>query len=375
MRWCAMLGMVLAGFCPLLQADATLDPPACRDPIDFEKRLARFIDDAQAVTRAGPGLDDAQRGSAGAALQALAARMGAQRGEARTQLCAAFEHHAALFDAFAQARLLATAQLPAPAAGPPGLPSCMSPDTYLALFISSQASKAIAIVLKQLSDASSCPAYTGTIVCAPVEGSCTVFGPLAAVAEAASVATKIPLELDDRCRSDRMDIVRASFAADTNARLGAAERDLRDTLQPRIDAVLGTRAAAASVVALDTAVATGFTRLGDRVAALEAAVEAAGREGSVDQTADSRLSIELALSQGASGVASLQLPASAGGQLERVREAVAASILGLQALGEDMRPALALFAQGDAALNARDYRTAYARFQSAYRAAATGGTP
>jgi hypothetical protein len=357
--------------CASAQANAgVLDAPVCRDPIGFEQRLARFIDDAQSVARVGGGLDASQRAATGAALQALTSRIDAQRGDARAQLCAVFEARGDLFDAFAEASRHATTAMPAPSAA--ALPSCMSTDTYLALFVASQASKALATVLNALNDQASCPAYSGAIVCAPVTAECTVLGPLAAVAEAVSVSTGIPLELDDRCRSDRLDALQAAFITDTTTRVGAIERDVREILQSRIDVTLGTRASAASTAALDTAVAGGYTRLGARLDALEIAVADAGSQGTVDQTTDARLSIEIALVQGASGVASLQLPASAGGQLERVRETVAAAILGLQAVGEDMAAPLALFAQGDAALNARNYALAYTRYQDAYRSAAGG---
>lgn len=365
--WCVLLVPALAPATP-----AVLEQPKCRDPIGFEQRLARFTADAQSVARLGGGLDEAQRAATGAALQALTARIDAQRGDARTQLCAVFEARGELFDAFADASRHAAAAVPAPAPSAGALPNCMSSDTYLALFVASQASKALAVVLNALNDQASCPPYSGAIVCAPVTAECTVLGPLAAVADAVSVSTKIPLELDDRCRSDRLDALQAAFIADTNTRVGAIERDVREVLQPRVDVAIGTRATAASTAALDTAVAGGFSRLGARLEALETAVAEAGTQGTVDQTTDSRLAIELALSQSTSGVASLQLPASAGGQLERVRETVAAAILGLQGLGENMAGPLALFAQGDAALNARNYALAYTRYQEAYRSAAGG---
>lgn len=371
LAWCLLLAPALAPATP-----AVLEQPKCRDPIGFEQRLARFIADAQSVARLGGGLDEAQRAATGAALQALTSRIDAQRGDARAQLCAVFEARGELFDAFADASRHAAAAVPAPAPAPSAgaLPSCMSTDTYLALFVASQASGALANVLETLNEQSSCPPYTGTIVCAPVTAECTVLGPLAAVAEAVAVSTEIPLKLDDRCRSDRLDALQAAFIANTNTRIGAIERDVREVLQPRVDVAIGTRATAASTAALDAAVAGGFSRLGARLEALETAVAEAGSQGTVDQTTDTRLAIELALSQSTSGVASLQLPASAGGQLERVRETVAAAILGLQGLGENMAGPLALFAQGDAALNARNYALAYTRYQEAYRSAAGGLT-
>ena len=84
-----------------------------------------------------------------------------------------------------------------------------------------------------------------------------------------------------------------------------------------------------------------------------------------------RLHIEADLSEpGAHPVALFEVPASGGGYLDFTREIVADTIAKMQAAGQGIGPAQAFLAAGDAAVTAHDYKTAYADFGKAYRAAA-----
>jgi hypothetical protein len=85
---------------------------------------------------------------------------------------------------------------------------------------------------------------------------------------------------------------------------------------------------------------------------------------------DLRLKIEEDLSEpGAHPVALFEVPASGGGYLDFTREIVADTIGKMQAAGQAIGPAQSFLAAGDAAV-AHDYKTAYADYGKAYRAAA-----
>jgi hypothetical protein len=84
-----------------------------------------------------------------------------------------------------------------------------------------------------------------------------------------------------------------------------------------------------------------------------------------------RIEIESDLSEpGNHPIALFELPASAGGHLDFVREIVADTIAKMQAAGQGVGNANAFLAAGDAALAAKNYRDAYSNYGKAYRAAA-----
>jgi hypothetical protein len=97
-----------------------------------------------------------------------------------------------------------------------------------------------------------------------------------------------------------------------------------------------------------------------RMTALKSAVDAMSSSAS-------RMAIERALN-GARTILALKLPASAGGQLETVRQVVADCITGMLQSGARVpRAATAAFAKGEAAYAVGDYAAAYTWFAKAYK--------
>lgn len=154
--------------------------------------------------------------------------------------------------------------------------------------------------------------------------------------------------------------------------------------QASLDALGSTVATQASVATLDTSIDGVAASVGalatqqqvaDLGATLSNSIVARASQSSVDELhtkldaqdiGTTRLGIERAIADGAR-VLSLMLPASAGGQLELVRQIVDEAIAGAQAAGLPITKASAEFSKGDAAMTAGDFRTAYLWYVSAYQ--------
>ena len=353
---------------PLLPDTAT---PVCRDMIGFELRLQQFIDDVRAITApVGDGRVDLS--SSASALALFERQAGSVSGEARQQLCASFERQPMLTAAATVARQqLALARVPDAGDSAEGsFAACLPTEGYLGLFAAQQVLQGFAAIAEALSDASNCPVYTGVVACVPADAICTFNGPLAALATSLAQAASVPLTLDDNCRENRRNATLDALIDSSSSRLTRINQDLQQTLLPRIDRSVSQIASGASFSEFDGRMQSGLAQLDQRLGALEQTVSNASDNTQQADTTAMRLSIEIALQRGGLGVATLQLPAAAGGQLELVRELVAASVLELQALGEDVSAALARVGEGDAALNQGDFRTAYSAYQDAYRLAA-----
>lgn len=364
------LGFILACLLSLPAAaeQATLppiEPGTCRDIIGFEQRLARFLDDVRVITT-DPGDGRIAFTTSNSAFLAFEAQVDSVSGDARNSLCAVFERVPMLTSAASIARDQLSQFEPQSV----NASQCLPTDAYLGVFAAQQVLLGFAAVAEALSDASSCPAYAGVVACGPVAPTCAFNGPLAALASSLAQSASVPLTLDDNCRENGRNDVIDAFIEYNAARHARINQDLQMTLVPRIDQSVTRIATAMSLAQLDNQLSVGFVDLDNRLDSLEVSVTAAAASSTQADELAERLSIEIALLRGGVGVASLQLPASANGQLERVREIVSGSIIALQSLGQDMSPALAQFGIGDSALNQGNFRAAFTAYQEAYRLAA-----
>ena len=376
MQWTTVLGLFVAltGTLPANAGQALLPEPTtglCRDPIGFELRLQQFIDDVRVMTQ--PARDESiDLRAAASALALFEQHVDSESGAARNQLCASFEAQPMLSATATVARQqLEQLRLPGSAGSVEGsLNLCLPTDAYLGVFAAQQVLQGFAAIAEALSDASNCPVYTGVLACVPADPTCIFSGPLAALATSLAQAASVPLTLDDNCRENQRQAAVEALTDDSNSRFNRINQDLQQTLQPRLNQSVSLLASNSAFVEFDGRVQAGFAQLDQRLAALDLVVSSAGNSTQQADTTAMRLNIEIALQRGGAGVASLQLPASAGGQLELVRELVAESVLALQALGEDIGAALTRIGEGDGALNQGDFRGAYIAYQDAYRLAA-----
>ncbi len=345
----------------------SIDPDTCRDIIGFEQRLAQFLDDVRTITT-DPGDGRVAFTASASAFAAFETQANFVSGDARNRLCAEFERVPMLTSAASVARQ----QLAQPTTTDSvNAAQCQSTDAYLGIFAAQQVLLGFAAIAESVSDASSCPAYAGVVACGPVAPICAFNGPLAALATSLAQSASVPLTLDDNCRENRRNDVLDALIADNAARHARINLDLQQTLLPRIDQKVSQIATAQSLVQFDNQQGVDFADLDDRLDSLDITVTTAGASSSQADELAERLTIEITLLRGGVGVASLQLPASADGQLERVREIVSGAILALQSIGQDVTAARTQFQVGDTALNKGDFRAAFMAYQDAYRLSAS----
>jgi hypothetical protein len=153
---------------------------------------------------------------------------------------------------------------------------------------------------------------------------------------------------------------------------------LNTLVNSRLDVAVSTRATQASLTAFNnqfTANATVVnnkldsigTGVGNANTKLDALTVTVNDQGALDL----RLKIEEDLSQpGNHPIALFEVPASAGGYLGLTRSIVADTLAKLQASGQGTGNAQSFLDAGDAAAAAHDYKTSYADYGKAYRAAA-----
>jgi hypothetical protein len=146
----------------------------------------------------------------------------------------------------------------------------------------------------------------------------------------------------------------------------------------RLDVAVSTRATQASLTAFNNEFTANATVVNTKLDTISSSVTSAnqkldaltitvGDQGKLDL----RLKIEEDLSQpGNHPIALFEVPASGGGYLNLTRDIVADTIAKMQAAGQSIGNAQAFLAAGDAAVVAHDFRTAYADYGQAYRAAA-----
>ena len=153
---------------------------------------------------------------------------------------------------------------------------------------------------------------------------------------------------------------------------------LNTLINNRLDVMVSTRASQASLTAFNNEFTANAATVNTKLDTINSSVNTAntkldaltitvGDQGKLDL----RLKIEEDLSDpGNHPIALFEVPASGGGYLNLARDIVADTIAKMQAAGQGVGNAQAFLAAGDAALAAHDYKTAYAEYGKAYRAAA-----
>jgi hypothetical protein len=153
---------------------------------------------------------------------------------------------------------------------------------------------------------------------------------------------------------------------------------LNTLINNRLDVMVSTRASQASLTAFNNEFTANAATVNTKLDTINSSVNTAntkldaltitvGDQGKLDL----RLKIEEDLSDpGNHPIALFEVPASGGGYLNLARDIVADTIAKMQAAGQGVGNAQAFLAAGDAALAAHDYKTAYADYGKAYRAAA-----
>ena len=236
--------------------------------------------------------------------------------------------------------------------------NCLTlPDSaWIAIFNATQALQAYAIAAGGLCGSTGCI----PLLCI---GPCVVAG----VAESAAIASQAVLDRADYCEGVQAGDDIRQFATDSNTKISKTEAAL-EILLPRTDVALSTRATELQVQNTITRADRGFRDIDQIIEELQdASVSQSADAQATGETVQVRL-IENGLQLDPNfSVVSLILPRSKGGLLEQVREQIAQTIQTYRSLGVDVSVALALFAQGDTAFNANQYKLAYARYRDAYQ--------
>ena len=172
--------------------------------------------------------------------------------------------------------------------------------------------------------------------------------------------------------NNRLDVAISTRASQTSL------DSLTSTVNSRLDVAVSTRATQASLDAFSAAFTANATVVNNKLDSIGTGVGNANTKLDAltvtvnDQGAlDLRLKIEEDLSQpGAHPIALFEVPTSQGGYLGLTRNIVADTIAKLQAAGQGVGNAQSFLTAGDGAAASHDYKSAYADYGKAYRAAA-----
>ncbi|HEX9597945.1 MAG TPA: hypothetical protein VF963_01095 [Gaiellaceae bacterium] len=146
---------------------------------------------------------------------------------------------------------------------------------------------------------------------------------------------------------------------------------LNTLVNSRLDVAVSTRATQASLDTFHNEFTSNATIVNTKLDSANTKLDNLAIQVGNNGALDLRLKIEEDLSQpGAHPIALFEIPASGGGYLDLTRSIVADTIAKMQAAGQGIGQAQAFLAAGNAAVSAHDYKTAYADFGKAYRAAA-----
>ncbi len=368
------LVFAITGLCLALAGAARLEAQSCAlPPEDFRFELQMFVADLEALYPLAEARDPTLSSGLRPAVEELDRVVGTLTAEELEQMCDLFTRYPELREAPGLLAEVLPSLPPLEGIGEP----CqgLTREQYLAAFIATQILKGLEVIGKAVCDASACPLYTGAVVCAPTPPECTWVCPLTlGIAVIARIISESYLITDDNCGLVNHYGAVEEFADQTDAFLEGIASGLQDQVLPALDEAVSSRASQAGLDGLQAALATGFGVLDGGLDGLlaELAAQAADREAF--QELDQRLRIEASLQAGAAGpLSTLQLPEALGGQLERVREIVADTILMNLAAGQEIHGALELFDKGDEQLNLQNYKWAFQAYRLAYRAAASEG--
>jgi flagellar basal body-associated protein FliL len=172
--------------------------------------------------------------------------------------------------------------------------------------------------------------------------------------------------------NSRLDVAVSTRATQTSL------DSLSSLVNSRLDVAVSTRATQASLTAFNNEFTANATVVNNKLDSITSSVGDANQKLDAltitvnDQGAlDLRLKIEEDLATpGNHALALFEVPASAGGYLGLTRDIVADTIAKMQATGQGVGNAQSFLASGDSAVAAHDYKSAYADYGKAYRAAA-----
>lgn len=179
--------------------------------------------------------------------------------------------------------------------------------------------------------------------------------------------------------NNRLDVAVSTRSSQTSLDgLISTVNSLSTLVSNRLDVAVSTRASQTSLTAFNTEFTANATVVNTKLDSIGTGVGNANTKLDAltvtvnDQGAlDLRLKIEADLSvPGNHPIALFEVPASAGGYLGLVRTIVADTIAKMTASGQGAGNAQSFLDAGDAAVAAHDYKSAYADFGKAYRAAA-----
>jgi hypothetical protein len=179
--------------------------------------------------------------------------------------------------------------------------------------------------------------------------------------------------------NSRLDVAVSTRATQSSLDgLIATVNSLNTLVTSRLDVAVSTRASQTSLTTFNTEFTANAAVVNTKLDSISSSVTSANQKLDAltvtvnDQGAlDLRLKIEEDLSQpGAHPIALFEVPAAQGGYLGLTRDIVADTIAKLQAAGQGVGNAQSFLTAGDGAVAAHDYKTAYADYGKAYRAAA-----
>lgn len=205
---------------------------------------------------------------------------------------------------------------------------------------------------------------------------CIAAGVLKAIKDIAEFAVGL---IDDACLNEHTDSLVAEMGEIQSVQTNV--ETMARVVTDNLDVQTSTRASEGSVIGL----ASDFIDLAAKFGAPHSSI--AGELGAITdelmsqeadrelfQELDLQLAIEQILQLGQTGrIATLQLPGSVGGELERVREVVAEAILTSQSAGQSIGDAMLHFNLADDQFNSSDYKSAFASYRLAYQDVVSGG--
>ena len=172
--------------------------------------------------------------------------------------------------------------------------------------------------------------------------------------------------------NSRLDVAVSTRASQTSLdALITTVNNLSTLVGSRLDVAVSTRATQASLDVFHNEFTANATVVNTKLDSANTKLDNLAITVSDQGALNLRLHIEEDLSEpGAHPVALFEVPASGGGYLDLTRSIVEDTIAKMQAAGQGIGPAQAFLAAGNAAVGAHDYKTAYADYGKAYRAAA-----
>jgi hypothetical protein len=170
----------------------------------------------------------------------------------------------------------------------------------------------------------------------------------------------------------RLDVAVSSRATQTSLDgLIATVNSLNTLVNSNLDAKVSSRATQASLTAFNTEFTANATTVNTKLDSANTKLDSLSIAVSDNGKLALRLQIEKDLSEpGNHPIALFEVPASSGGYLDLTRDIVVDTMAKMQAIGQGVGNAQAFVASADAAVTAHAYKTAYADYGKAYRAAA-----